>query len=157
MAKQAFELRRPRSADHEEWDRLWQAYLVFYEATLEPRASEVLWQRIHDPQHPIACLVAESADAGGLVGLVHYLPHADTWDERPACYLQDLFVNPAVRGQGIGGALIRAVVAEAKAQGWNHVYWQTRHDNTTARALYDEITGGTDGFVTYRVLDPRSG
>jgi hypothetical protein len=45
------------------------------------------------------------------------------------------------------------VIDEAKVRNWSHVYRQTRHDNATARALYDEITGGTDGFVTYRALD----
>jgi hypothetical protein len=47
--------------------------------------------------------------------------------------------------------LIKSVVEQAKEQGWQDVYWQTQHDNNVARGLYNKLTGGTDGFVTYRI------
>ena len=88
---------------------------------------------------------------GRLVGIVHYLPHADTWDERPICYLSDLYVDPSIRGEGIGTLLIRAVEQRSRDQGWSSVYWQTAEDNEQARALYDKITGGFRGFIVYEL------
>ncbi|RLA11991.1 MAG: GNAT family N-acetyltransferase, partial [Gammaproteobacteria bacterium] len=48
-------------------------------------------------------------------------------------------------------ALIKAVTDEAKKQNWAEVYWHTKEHNSVARGLYDNITGGTDGFIVYRV------
>jgi len=31
------------------WEVLWNGYLTFYKATLAPSASDVAWQRFHDP------------------------------------------------------------------------------------------------------------
>jgi len=150
MASKAFTIRTPGSGDRAQWEPLWQGYLEFYKSSLADGVTELLWQRILDPAHEIRGLVAE-AD-GGLVGLVHYFPHAHTWYADPVCYLNDLFVSPSLRGGGIGRALIAAVVAEANRQGWAEVFWHTQQDNAVARALYDKVAGGIDGFVKYTLL-----
>jgi GNAT superfamily N-acetyltransferase len=51
--------------------------------------------------------------------------------------LEDLFVDETIRGQGIGRALIDAVLDEAKKRGCSRVYWNTDETNQTARKLYD--------------------
>jgi len=150
-------IRPPTAEDFSEWQTLWQAYLVFYQTKLPTETTTILWQRILDPQHRFQCLLAvESPDQsqapGRIAGLVHFFPHEDTWEVHPVCYLQDLFVSPDLRRTGYGRALIEAVVVEAKNRGWTSVYWLTKHDNVTARKLYDALTGGTEGFVTYRML-----
>lgn len=142
-------VRRPVEADLPAWRRLWDQYLVFYEADVAPEDTEILWDRILDDRHPIQCVVGDHDS--GLVGLVHYFPHPDTWDERPVCYLQDLFVDPGSRGRGVGAALIEAVRRHARDQGWSAVYWQTAEDNVRARRLYDRLTGGPSGFIVYQV------
>lgn len=148
-------IRRPTLEDRAQWEPLWKGYLVFYkEPDFPPELTELLWQRIHDIQHPIECFLAEDQDTGELIGLVHYFPHTNTWKAAPVCYLQDLFVSNRLRSRGIGASLIQAVVDDSNARGWVHVYWQTEHDNKTARGLYDKLTGGTDGFVTYRIGEP---
>jgi len=149
----SMKIRIPTVDDFSEWKALWESYLVFYQTKLPQENTRVLWQRILDPQHRFQCLVAlESQDRERLAGLVHFFPHEDTWKVHPVCYLQDLFVRPELRRAGYGRALIEAVVGEAKHRGWTSVDWQTKHDNATARKLYDALTGGTDGFVTYRML-----
>ena len=35
------------------WEPLWDGYLAFYKATLAPGASDVAWQRFHDPNEPM--------------------------------------------------------------------------------------------------------
>ncbi len=133
------------------WEQLWQGYLEFYESTLTDRQTAALWQRIHDPQHEIQCRVAADVDTAELIGLVHFFPHVTTWKLNPVCYLNDLYVSPAVRGGGTGEALIKAVVDEAGRRGWEEVYWLTQAHNTTARGLYDKLTGGSEGFVNYSI------
>jgi GNAT superfamily N-acetyltransferase len=141
---------RPTAAgDKDSWFRLWQGYLEFYEATLDPRISDATWRRLLDPNEPIHGLVACDA-TGVVVGFVNYVLHANTWTDRPVCYLEDLFVDSSARGQGAGRALIEALVDLAKTQGWYRIYWQTKASNATARALYDKVTPVTD-WVRYDV------
>ena len=56
------------------------------------------------------------------VGLVHYFYHPHAWKIAPVCYLQDLFADPEVRGQGIGRKLIDTVYHLAAARGAANVY-----------------------------------
>jgi len=144
-------VRGPLDTDFTEWRALWEQYLVFYETALSERHTESLWQRLLDADDPVECRVAEAE--GRLVGMVQYIPHADTWDERPICYLSDLYVHPSSRGEGIGALLIRSVEQRSRDQGWSKVYWQTAEDNEPARVLYDKITGGVSRFIIYE-LDP---
>lgn len=70
------------------------------------------------------------------------------WRLEDVCCLQDLWVEPAFRGQGIGLALIEAVHAIADARGCPKVYWLTRERNATARRLCDGI-GRKTAFIRY--------
>ena len=82
------------------------------------------------------------------VGLAHYIFHRHGWHVADVCYLQDLFVAPEARGDGVGRALIEAVYAEADAAGAADVYWLTQEFNVTARRLYDRI-GRATPFLKY--------
>ncbi len=150
MSQPDFSIRPAASSDREQWGNLWRGYLQFYHADLPQDLSDLLWRRILDPEHEIECRVACDGDSR-LLGLVHYFPHAHTWTAAPVCYLNDLFVDPANRGEGIGAALIDTVIARARELGWNEVYWHTQQDNRAARGLYDRMTGGTDGFINYSI------
>ena len=145
-----YQIRHAIDSDREQWEALWQGYLKFYKSAVPAEVTELLWQRIHDPAHEIQCRVAASSD-GKLVGLVHFVPHANTWYAARACYLNDLYVDPDTRGSGIGERLVQAVADEGRKQGWAEVYWLTQEENQVARGLYDKMTGGTDGFVTYSI------
>lgn len=142
-------LRPPTDSDASRWKELWSAYLVFYETKLPSETTEDLWDRILDPDGAVQCLLAEVD--GGVVGLVHFFAHDDTWNPNPICYLQDLYVDETVRGHGIGRALIESVVDQAADRGWSAVYWLTAEDNHQARVLYDKLTGGTSGFIHYEI------
>jgi GNAT superfamily N-acetyltransferase len=69
--------------------------------------------------------------------------------------LQDLFVLPALRGTGVGRALIQHVYASALAQGASRVWWLTHESNTDAMHLYDKVADKS-GFVQYRKLLPQT-
>ena len=142
-------LRDPRPNDKAAWSELWLAYLAFYEAPEYEHRTESLWGQLHDDAHPFSCRVA--ADGEHLVGIVHFVEHHDTWFENPICYLADLYVRPEHRGAGIARQLIDDVARIAKANGNEQVYWHTNDTNTTARHLYDKLTGGTNGFIMYEL------
>ena len=78
-------------------------------------ASDVAWQRFHDPDEPMFLLGAYVD--GKLTGIVQYLFHRSSWTPGNYCYLQDLFVAEGARGLGLGRALIEAVYEKAKAAG----------------------------------------
>lgn len=136
------------ATDHAAWHRLWTAYLAFYSTTLPEEVYQTHFTRLlgDDPQD-FHGLVAELD--GKLVGLTHYVFHRHGWSIGNTCYLQDLYADPEMRGQGIGRRLIEAVYTAADAAGAASVYWMTNRSNTTARLLYDRIAEPTD-FMKYR-------
>jgi GNAT superfamily N-acetyltransferase len=82
-----------------------------------------------------------------LVGIAHYLFHVTIWSA-DACYLQDLFVGEAARGQGAARALIEQVAHAAQSRGATRLYWTTQQDNARARVLYDKLAR-FNGFIRY--------
>lgn len=82
-----------------------------------------------------------------MVGIAHYLFHATTWSGE-ICYLQDLFTAPGARGLGVATALIHAVGEAARRREAVKLYWMTRDNNLTARALYDKVAR-YKGFIRY--------
>lgn len=133
--------------DEADWRRLWRDYLAFYETGVDETVYSTYFERLlgSDP-HDFHGLIAE-AD-GRAVGLAHYLFHRHGWKLENVCYLQDLYADPDVRGQGVGRALIEAVYAAADAEGAPGVYWLTQDFNETARRLYDRI-GVVTPFIRY--------
>ncbi|MEQ9558233.1 MAG: GNAT family N-acetyltransferase [Rhodospirillales bacterium] len=144
-------VRAPTRDDFDAWSHLWAGYNAFYErkgpTAVPAEITRLTWDRFFDAYEPMHCLVAEHG--GKLVGLVHYIYHRNTVMRGPTCYLQDLFTDAALRGQGVGRALIEAVYARARAAGSPRVYWQTHETNTTAMTLYDKVASKS-GFVVYR-------
>jgi GNAT superfamily N-acetyltransferase len=145
----AMAVRALDARDKVRWSELFGAYIAFYEALVPDAVVETTWQRLMrgNPGDPEGLVVLDTA--GGIVGIAHLLFHASTWSATAYCYLEDLFVDPAVRGQGAGRALIEAAYALADARGATRTYWMTREDNTTARALYDRLATRSP-FVQYR-------
>lgn len=139
---------RPLTADDKpEWARLWRAYLAFYETELPQDIYDTYFARLlgDDPQD-FHGLIAEID--GKPVGLTHYIFHRHGWKIENTCYLQDLYADPEVRGQGIGRALIEAVYKAADEAGAPSVYWLTQDFNTQARKLYDRV-GTLTPFIKY--------
>lgn len=134
--------------DREAWEPLWQAYLTFYETDVPADVTETTWRRLMTEGEDPSGLCAVGDD-GSLAGIVHYHFHRSTWTVGEYCYLQDLFVDPAARGGGVGRALIEAVYAAADRRGASQVYWLTQDFNATARRLYDRV-GQLTPFIKYR-------
>ena len=144
-------IRRAEVRDQPRWRELFDAYTRFYEREPDDAIAAHAWERILDPRSPVKAIVAEAE--GRVVGIANYLLHESTGSPRPVCYLQDLFVDPGVRGGGIGRQLIDWLIAEMKAKRWSRLYWSTRENNYRARALYDQYTPHS-GFLRYVITNP---
>lgn len=80
---------------------------------------------------------------GELVGFATlYWFHSST-EAADTVLMNDLFVREGVRGAGVGRALIRAALEEARGRGAAHLEWYTAPDNETAQRLYDSFPGAT--------------
>ena len=141
-------IRPLQSADYPAWQALWKSYLTFYETTVAAEIYHSTFARlVGDDAQDFHCLMAEKG--GKPVGLTHYLFHRHCWRIENVCYLQDLYADTQVRGQGIGRRLIEAVYAAADAAGAPSVYWLTQQHNTEARKLYDRVAIVTP-FIKYQ-------
>ncbi|HEX2789840.1 MAG TPA: GNAT family N-acetyltransferase [Steroidobacteraceae bacterium] len=133
------------------WAKLWDGYNAFYgrhgPTALAAQITRSTWQRFFDAYEPVHGLIAERE--GILVGLAHYIFHRSTIQIGPTCYLQDLYTSAAVRGQGIGRALIEAVYDRARSADCGRVYWQTHETNLEAIRLYEKVAERS-GFIVYR-------
>lgn len=134
-------------ADHADWRRLWGLYQQFYRVALSDAVHASTWARLLDPAEPVHGAIARDR-AGSAVGLVHYIRHRTCWDTADSCYLQDLYVDEAQRGGGVGAALIAHVVQAAAGFGAARVHWLTHETNSRAMRLYDHVAERT-GFVQY--------
>lgn len=141
-------IRSALPSDEQVWRQLWRGYCDFYAATLPQEVTDRTWKRILDPDSAVMCIVAEVD--GQVYGFANCVVHENTWETQPVCYLEDLYVQPAARGHGIGRALIEWLRNAMRAEGWARLYWMTRQDNARARQLYDQFTQA-DGFVRYVV------
>ncbi|TWI47792.1 acetyltransferase (GNAT) family protein [Pseudomonas duriflava] len=135
------------ATNHAVWRSLWQRYLAFYQTTLPDDILSLTWQRLLDPAEPMQAALAWQD--GHAVGLVHWIYHRSCWTAGHYCYLQDLFVQEEVRGQGVGRELISYVQAAARAKACSRVYWLTHESNHDAQRLYDQVAERS-GFIQFR-------
>jgi len=140
-------IRPAEPRDEADWRRLWAGYLRFYRAEVPEKVTAATWARLLDEGSDMACLVA--VHGGAVIGICNYLFHATTWDTRPFCYLNDLYVDPEARGSNAGRGLILACEEAARKAGAARLYWTTQEFNGAARSLYDTIVPRSS-FIVYR-------
>ena len=141
-------LRDAAAADHTQWLGLWAQYLAYYKVDLTADVTAHTWAQLIDPASPMKARLA--VVAGQSLGFAIHHHHCSTWVIGQDCYLEDLFVSPQARGQGLGRALIEDLKALALARGWKRLYWHTDEGNTVARGLYDSFAP-SDGHIRYRL------
>jgi GNAT superfamily N-acetyltransferase len=153
------EVRKIEARDEPRWRELWDGYNRFYEREPSAAITAQTWRKIMDASAPIHAIVAENIVAQNedhqIIGIANYVIHDSTSSLAPVCLMQDLFVDPAVRGAGAGKLLIDWLVAEMSVQGWSRLYWHTRENNYRARGLYDKFKPHS-GFLRYVILNPRA-
>ena len=144
----ATEIKDATAADHAAWAELWAHYLAFYKITLAADISDHTWARMLDPASRLSGRFAFMD--GVMVGFAIHHHHASTWVAGDDCYLEDLYLAAAARGQGIGRALLDDLIVISRTKGCKRLYWHTEKSNQTARKLYDHYAK-EDGHVRYRL------
>ncbi len=88
------------------------------------------------------CYVAETP-AKHIAGYVSCFHCYYTWSGK-SFYMDDLYIQPAYRGQGLGTRLVETVIAYAKDSGCGKLRWQVSNWNTQAIAFYKSLGAEID-------------
>lgn len=133
------------------WRRLYDGYAEFYKREMTDAIAERVWGWIHDPDHEVEGAVAMLD--GHAVGLAHFRRMPSPLRGEDIGFLDDMFVDPAARGQGVAEVLFAHLRGVATERGWGVVRWITADDNYRARALYDRLSKKTL-WNTYELTVP---
>jgi GNAT superfamily N-acetyltransferase len=113
---------------------------------------EQLQAALFGPAPAVFCHVAEVD--GEVVGCALWFLNFSTWRGVHGIYLEDLFVQPAHRGSGLGKALLLALAQECVRRGYERLEWSVLDWNTPAIDFYKSL-GATpqDEWTTFRLTD----
>lgn len=134
---QPFIIRPARAADVPAMFALVKELALFEKAPEQVTNSEADMLRDGFGEQPVfRSLVAECE--GQVVGLAIFFVKYSTWKGK-GLYLDDLIVTETYRGRGIGLALLKAYLEEARRSGARQVHWQVLDWNQLAIDLYKKM------------------
>ena len=107
------EIRPLTPADRVDWEPLYRGYLEFYAVPVDPAAIDRVFGWLTTGGHGLHGLLL--VDDGRVVAMAHYRYYPSPLRGTTGLFLDDLFVDPAVRGGGIGRALIERLRRHRRA------------------------------------------
>jgi GNAT superfamily N-acetyltransferase len=132
------ELRRALRADVPEVLRLIRALAAYEKLSHEVVATEAaLAETLFGARPAAEVLLAE--EGGRAVGFALFFQNYSTFLAKSGIYLEDLFVEPACRGRGIGKALLKAVARLAVERGCGRFEWAVLDWNDPAIGFYEGL------------------
>jgi GNAT superfamily N-acetyltransferase len=113
--------------------------LAEYEKLLhEVEATEtMIGAALFGPDPRLFCEIAEWN--GEPAGFAIWFLNFSTFSGRPGIYLEDLFVRPALRGNGIGKALLACLAKACVANGWARLQWSVLDWNAPSIEFYKSL------------------
>ncbi|WP_131737692.1 GNAT family N-acetyltransferase [Actinomadura roseirufa] len=126
--------------------------LAEYERSLhEVEATEEhLRDALFAPEPRVHAHVAEHG--GKVVGFALWFLSYSTWTGRHGIYLEDLFVEPDMRGHGYGKALLTELTRIAEERGYARVEWSVLDWNAPAIGFYRALGARPqDEWTVYRL------
>ncbi|MFF7892776.1 GNAT family N-acetyltransferase [Streptomyces sp. NPDC007907] len=91
-------------------------------------------------EHPAAvALIAEDDGTGEVVGYALWFPRFSTWTGTRGMHLEDLYVRPHARGAGHGKALLAALAATCRRNGYDRFEWWVLAWNTPTIDFYTSL------------------
>ena len=113
--------------------------LAEYEELLhEVEATEAMLDAALFCENPrLFCEIAEWN--GEPVGFAVWFVNFSTFSGRSGIYLEDLFVRPALRGKGIGKALLAHLAKQCVDNGWSRLQWSVLDWNTPSIDFYKSL------------------
>jgi GNAT superfamily N-acetyltransferase len=99
---------------------------------------------------------AHVAEHEGLVaGFALWFVNYSTWLGRHGLYLEDLYVTPELRGQGLGRALLAELAAICVRRGYGRLEWWVLDWNEPARGFYASLGAiPMDEWTVHRLTGP---
>lgn len=148
---EGIEVRPVREKEFEALLPLIAAYQRFYEVDdVDDDRNRSFFRRFLAPSADGELLAARDA-GGALLGYACLYWHFSSTRAVETVLMNDLFVVPEARGDGVGRALIEASrdVARARDAAW--LEWATAPDNHTAQRLYDSMTSEKSTWLEYEL------
>ena len=117
----------------------------------ELKATEVQLGEALFGERPVAeALIAERD--GEALGYALFFPTFSSFLASTGVWLEDLFVRPACRGEGVGKALLEAVAGLVRERGGERLEWAALDWNELALGFYRRIGATTmNEWITHRL------
>lgn len=116
--------------------------------------EEKLREQLFGPRPAAEALIAERG--GRAVGFALFFTTFSTFLCKPGLYLEDLFVEPAHRGAGIGKALLRALAALARERDCGRLEWRVLDWNEPSIEFYRALGGAVmKEWLLVRMTEPE--
>ncbi|CAO3593603.1 unnamed protein product [Absidia cylindrospora] len=117
---------------------------------------ELLEHHLFGPSPKAEVILAyhqKTADSERLpVGFALFFHNFSTFLGRPGLYLEDLFVNPAYRGLGLGKKLLQQLAVIAKERDCGRYEWVVLDWNKPSRQFYENLGAEPHGkWIIHRV------
>jgi GNAT superfamily N-acetyltransferase len=90
-------------------------------------------------------------DRGSALGFATVYSRFSSARAQVDCLMNDLYVVPEARGQGVGRALIEHCRLHARDSGARELIWLTEQSNRTAQRLYDRCPATRTAWYQYRL------
>jgi RimJ/RimL family protein N-acetyltransferase len=142
-------IRAAETKDFQDWSQLYKQYLDFYQTMLSSDQLVTMWNWFFDAGNKIYCYIAFVKD--NPVGLVHFREFLRPIKASIGIFMDDLFVTPTHRSQGVAQNLIKSVEEFALQKNVHLVRWITADDNQKAMSIYDKLASKTK-WVTYDLI-----
>ena len=108
---------------------------------LPEKMTNTVEQMLREKEYLTGFVAVNAADE--IMGYATYFFGYYTWIGK-SLYMDDLYVRPDFRGQGIGTMLINEVIAFAKSEKCKKLHWQVSEWNQPAIDFYKSIGANVD-------------
>jgi GNAT superfamily N-acetyltransferase len=129
--------------------------LAEYERSLAEVAAsqDQVASSLFGPEPAVFAHVAEHE--GSVVGFALWFLNYSTWLGTHGIYLEDLYVTPAMRGSGLGRALLAELAGICVQRGYQRLQWWVLDWNSAAIGFYRSLGAEPmEEWTVYRLTGP---
>jgi GNAT superfamily N-acetyltransferase len=130
----------------------WYSLFAEYAAGAGVEVTDEQVMRVYTAlQAPGAHAAVAHDEAGSVIGFVHAVPFERLLQSDGGLQIEDLFVAPPQRNQGVGSALVEHVRSTAEGRQHALLRWTARVDDPAAKALQEKFADAAGGWVLQTV------
>jgi ribosomal protein S18 acetylase RimI-like enzyme len=110
----------------------------------EPINPALAGEFLKDPRHHLIVALHQQSVVGMITAVTYVHP-----DKAAQLWINEVGVAPSHQRQGIGRAMLRAMLDHGWTMGCTEAWLGTEHDNVAARGLYEDAGSVAEPFVLY--------